>query len=312
MDQTDAARAVALLGCSITTLPITYLGLPLNITKPKKQDYMPLIEKVEKRMQGWKGRLISRGGRMQLVNSVLSSIPIYYMQVFVLPKWVIQRLDRIRRQFLWGNEEGQSRGISLLNWDTACIPREFGGMGIRNIGLQNMTLILRWWWVAYTNLNSLWTIIAKRLYWKGRQTGGPNIWKVTGSYFWRQLIGLRPEFNFCAFWKVGDGLTIAFWHDSWRGFPLAKPGETPVLTRISLAEALPIITTLHPQIAPRVNVTLTDSPDAIYWRWSSTGNYSAKSTYKAFMEGSLVSWNFMEVWQCKAPASVHIFTFLML
>lgn len=61
------------------------------------------------------GQIISRGGRLQLVNSVLSVIPIYFMNCFQIPKWAIQRMDRVRRLFLWGRNEREGRGISLLN-----------------------------------------------------------------------------------------------------------------------------------------------------------------------------------------------------
>lgn len=89
----------AILGCRQTNFLIIYLGLPLTITQPSKALFMPLIEKIESRLEGWKGRFISRGGRLLLMNSVLSSIPIYFMSVFLLPKWVLNRIDKIRRRF---------------------------------------------------------------------------------------------------------------------------------------------------------------------------------------------------------------------
>lgn len=81
--QINVTRTI--LGCQPTTLPITYLGLPLTITKPNKHLFIPLIQKMEKRLQGWRGKLLSKGGRMQLVASVLSALPIYYMAAFKLP-----------------------------------------------------------------------------------------------------------------------------------------------------------------------------------------------------------------------------------
>lgn len=39
-------------GCSKRTLPFTYLGLPLGTTKPKIVDYLPLINKCERRLGG--------------------------------------------------------------------------------------------------------------------------------------------------------------------------------------------------------------------------------------------------------------------
>lgn len=141
--------------------------------------YMPLIEKIEKKMQGWKGRLISCGGRLQLVNSVLASISIYFMTCFLLPKWVVQRIDQIRRRFLWGKCSGDERGVSWLNWEAVCLPKRYGGLGVIHIGIQNTALLLRWWWMGYKNLNSLWTRVMVQLYWKGTQTDGPYLWNVT-------------------------------------------------------------------------------------------------------------------------------------
>lgn len=109
---------------------------------------MPLIEKIESRLEGWKGRFISRGGRLLLMNSVLSSIPIYFMSAFLLPKWVLNKIDKIRRRFLWGHSDSR-RGISLLNWYEVCLPKRNGGLGGANLQIRNWALLLRWWWRLY-------------------------------------------------------------------------------------------------------------------------------------------------------------------
>lgn len=126
---TDRIQVIsAVLGCSLSNFPINYLGLPLTIKKPTKDLYMPLIEKLELKFEGWKSRLISRGGRLQLMNLVMSSIPIYFMSSFLLSKWVINRLDRIWRRFLWGYSENKN-GISLIASSVVCLPKKNGGMG---------------------------------------------------------------------------------------------------------------------------------------------------------------------------------------
>jgi hypothetical protein len=62
------------------------------------------VEKLKKRAAGWKGKLISRGGKIILADMVLSAIPGYYMSCFRIPIWVIKRLDKVRRDFLWGKK----------------------------------------------------------------------------------------------------------------------------------------------------------------------------------------------------------------
>lgn len=131
-------------GCSQTELPITYLGMPLTFRRPNRVDFLPLVERIERRMEGWQSKLISRGGRLLLQNAVLASIPIHYMTCFVLPKWVLNRIDVIRRRFLWGKGKESKRGVSLLNWELVCTPKKYGGLGAVNLELRNLSLILRW------------------------------------------------------------------------------------------------------------------------------------------------------------------------
>lgn len=115
MSTHNIQKAGAILGCTQTELPVTYLGMPLTIKRPDRSLFIPLIEKMEKKLQRWKGKMISRG-RMQLVNSVLSLIPSYFMSCFKIPKWAINRMGKIRRDFFWGKNGNEGRGISMINW----------------------------------------------------------------------------------------------------------------------------------------------------------------------------------------------------
>ena len=81
-----------------------YLGLPLHIRKLRKVEVQPLIDKIGARLPGWKGRLLSAAGRETLVKIVLSAQPIYHMTVFPEQKWLINRIDQLRRSFLWRGE----------------------------------------------------------------------------------------------------------------------------------------------------------------------------------------------------------------
>jgi hypothetical protein len=54
-----------------------------------------------------------------LLNSILSSQLIYCMSAFILPKWVIASLDKIRRHFLWhghNESQGQNYPMHIVNW----------------------------------------------------------------------------------------------------------------------------------------------------------------------------------------------------
>jgi hypothetical protein len=58
------------------------LGLPLHFRNIKRIEFQPIIEKINKRLAGWKGRLLSKAGKETLVKSVFTAQPIYLLTVF--------------------------------------------------------------------------------------------------------------------------------------------------------------------------------------------------------------------------------------
>ncbi|KAI8569135.1 hypothetical protein RHMOL_Rhmol02G0255400 [Rhododendron molle] len=60
-----------------------YLGLPTFWGRSKVEAYTFLIEKAMGKMQGWKNKLISMGGKGILVKSVVQGIPTFAMACFL-------------------------------------------------------------------------------------------------------------------------------------------------------------------------------------------------------------------------------------
>lgn len=99
VEDTLATSLASSLGCPIATFPQPYLGLPLSTTKLNLADFQPLIARIDKRLVGWRGRLLTHGGRLILVNAVLSALPSYMMGTILLPKSVIEAIDKRRHAF---------------------------------------------------------------------------------------------------------------------------------------------------------------------------------------------------------------------
>lgn len=313
MSEEQQEKDRAILGCQKTALPVTYLGMPLTICKSGRDLFAPLIQKLDQRLQGWKSKLISRGGRLQLVRSVLSSISVYFMTCFLLPKWVIKKIDRIRRQFLWGKNGEVNGGMSLINWHMACKHSKWGGMGILDLEIQNKALLLRWWWKPHTDELSIWIEVVNILKVNANIQQGPKLWIAVGSFFWKQLRGLWYLFNWCTGWEIGDGKLISFWFHAWQGLPL-RNNRPPRPTRpnISLHSAIPIITDLLPNSPLLELPMLTQQMDVILWKWSTSGSYTAKSVYDKLSGGGMIRDRFSTIWKCKVPPTVCIFGFLAL
>jgi hypothetical protein len=87
-------------GCSKGSLPFTYLGLPLGITRPRTQDFLPLVNKCERRLAGISS-FLNQAGRLQLSNVVFTSLPTFFMCSLALPNAVIKQIDKYRKHCLW-------------------------------------------------------------------------------------------------------------------------------------------------------------------------------------------------------------------
>ena len=68
-----------LLGCRIGSLPMTYLGMPLGASFKSPTVWNPILENFERKLAGWKKLYLSKGGRLTLLKSTLSSLPTYYL-----------------------------------------------------------------------------------------------------------------------------------------------------------------------------------------------------------------------------------------
>ena len=88
------------------------LGTPYKTTSV----WNPILERMEKKLSGWKRLYLSKGGRLTLLKSTLSSLPTYYLSLFTIPVAVADRLVHIQRNFLWGSLE-------------ECFKYPFGGLG---------------------------------------------------------------------------------------------------------------------------------------------------------------------------------------
>ena len=88
-----------MFGCQVGEFPIRYLGIPIHFRRLSNNDWLKVQERFEKRLSSWKEKNLSAGGRLTLINSVLSSLPMYMMSFFEIPKGVRKKLDYFRSHF---------------------------------------------------------------------------------------------------------------------------------------------------------------------------------------------------------------------
>jgi hypothetical protein len=92
---------VQLFGCKEGEFPFRYLGIPMSPKRISNRDWRAVEERFQKKLSSWKGKMLSSGGRVVLINFVLSSLPKYMMSFFRVPKGVLEKLDYYRSRFFW-------------------------------------------------------------------------------------------------------------------------------------------------------------------------------------------------------------------
>lgn len=92
-----------------------------------------MVDKFERKLILWKRNYLSLGGRITRIKATLFNLPIFYMFLFGMPMAIWERLDHIRRNFLWdGYNSGKKR--YLLRWcDVINKPTLAGGLGLPNL-----------------------------------------------------------------------------------------------------------------------------------------------------------------------------------
>ena len=142
----DRKEEVAnMLNCRFGEWPMKYLGPPISEHRVGSTSFAGLVDKMRKRLDPWKGRNLSLGGRLILTNSCLSSLPMYTIGFYLLPKMVHAEMDQIRGNFFWQGAGGDFK-YHMAKMDTICRPRTQGGLGLVNTSLMNECLLTKWIW----------------------------------------------------------------------------------------------------------------------------------------------------------------------
>ncbi|CAN6546588.1 unnamed protein product [Malus baccata var. baccata] len=92
------------LGFKEGKAPFVYLGVPIFCGKPKRSHLQALADKAKAKLTGWKGKLLSMAGRVQLTQSVFQSMLLHSFSVYKWPSSLLRSLSRCARNFIWSGD----------------------------------------------------------------------------------------------------------------------------------------------------------------------------------------------------------------
>lgn len=194
------------LGCQIGSLPFTYLGLPLGSTKPRIEDFAPLLDRVERKLTAC-STLLSYSGRVGYINSVITPTVTYAMCTFKLQNGVVDGIDRIRKQCLWRGNTERKKGGNLVAWPLAQRPKKKGGLGIKNLYVQNDALLMKQLHKFYDKADVPWV---QQVWFKYYQHKVPHAHRSVGSFWWKDVFKLKDLYKEITSCQLGDDSSTLF------------------------------------------------------------------------------------------------------
>jgi hypothetical protein len=189
---------------------LKYLGFYLKQSDYHKSNRKWLIGKLEKRLQVWSNKWLSRAGRLTLVKSVLEAIPIYWMSIAWIPKGILEKLRHICFAFLWqGQKEIHTR--PWVTWDKISIPKALGVWGLKNIFRFSTVLAAKCGWRLISTTN-LWTEVILQKYISPSSLfdwiRNPQKNFRGGSIFWKTIVKSFHLISDRLAWRVKDGCSV--------------------------------------------------------------------------------------------------------
>jgi hypothetical protein len=343
--------ASSFLNCKVSSIPFVYLGLPVGANPRRLSTWEPLLVSLRKRLGMWGNKFVSLGGRIVLLNAVLNAIPVFYLSYLKIPIQVWKKVRRIQREFLWGGRRG-SKKINWIKWETVCLPKNKGGLGVRDIRVVNISLLTKWRWRLLDSTNAVWKDVIKCKYGEvvsKRVELGEECMPWFASLWWKDICTIGNNFGINWFSSnmvklLGNGALSSFWFDIWVGDSSLK-NRFPRLFSISSQKEASVADVrnlgtevnnwgllwrrrlfvweenLVVELLDLINtVALSDSIDKWGWRPEKNADFSVKSTYLSVsnlsnLEVLKAHWHghiFSCLWKTPSPSKVCGFVWQML
>lgn len=199
-----------------------------------------------------------------------------------LPPGVIAKIDKRRRNFLWTGE-GDAHGSScLIAWDRVRQCRDQGGLGIKDLAVQNICFLLKLLHKLHAGVQSSWATWVRQHVCLASLTG----MELTGN----PCATSYPLYEAITTVTVGDGRSTSFRQDVWFGDECFTDRFQVLHSHCkrddqSVAEI--IHGGLHDQLVPRLTAEAAVELDVLCLQVTLTAGRDTRHSPFADLEGKL-------------------------
>jgi len=150
----------------------------------RKNFWEPILNKLRAKLSAWKGRFLALAGRICLIKSIFTALPLFYLSSYKVPESVYKSIVSIQWRFLWGWGK-DSRTISWGSWEQLCKTRGEEGLGFKDIQSFNYALLAKWKWRLESEEKGKWKEIITSKY--GVEQGKSHTHTKYQLWWWKYI-----------------------------------------------------------------------------------------------------------------------------
>ncbi|KAH9665893.1 putative reverse transcriptase/RNA-dependent DNA polymerase [Citrus sinensis] len=319
-----ASQVCGVLAVNVTSDHGAYLGLPSCIGRNKRAVFQSIRDKVWQKLQVWNIRLLSRAGKEVLLKTVAQAMPNYVMNVYLLPLDLCKELKIMMNSFWWGGKRNGGGGINWMKWERMCKPKDFGGLGFKQIHIFNVAMLGKQVWKLLTSPTSFVAKVLEARYFPRSSIFDANL-GFNPSFIWRSIMAAKEVVIRGSRIQIGSGKQVLIGKDSWLpdledGFTTSElPKEIVMAPVCSLMVAderrwdfdvvTDLFNTRDRDLILKIPLSVRRDRDMWHWLADPGGVFSVRSCYKLMTydanTSALSFWR--RLWKLEVPSKVKNF-----
>lgn len=271
--------------------------------------------------------MASYGAKLTLVNSV-TSIAVYAMCSMVSSDCRQRLLGTWTgsEDFASGKRTDRDTDNSLAAWSMVCKPKDKGGLGILDISTLNTVLLMKFLDKFYNHHDLPWVHLIWDTYYLDKI---PHVVGQCGSFWWRQILQLRPLLWGISSVRIEDRKFTLFWKDQWCTGIFAKSHpralsfairEDAFVHNMLCVEALddafhlPLSIQARDEVRDLQNISSDQQVDVHThdtWTYAWGPKYTSSRHYKFFREIT-ADQAYRWIWKLRCTMKIKVFLWLLL
>ena len=189
--------------------------MPIFKVKTNSSAWQPIVDTIKSKITGWGTSWLNFAGKVILIKAVLNSYLLYQCSLILAPVKIISQIEGLMRSFLWQGGANGSKKFALVNWKTVKMPKQEGGLHIRDLRIQNLSMGSNLLWSMLDTKPSWCSTMLRCKYFPGQRLRclDEDSHVRNGSTIYKLCMKALPQFREELHWIPGNGKSISVWND---------------------------------------------------------------------------------------------------